>query len=58
VVPGRIGVVRSELNPRGIVYLMGEHWSAELVDGTGPLAEGEKVEIIKVDGLTVKVKRV
>jgi membrane-bound serine protease (ClpP class) len=57
VVPGRIGVVRSELNPRGIVYLMGEHWSAELVDGTGPLAEGEKVEIIKVDGLTVKVKR-
>jgi membrane-bound serine protease (ClpP class) len=57
-VPGRVGVVRTELNPRGIVYLMGEQWSAELAEGLGPVAEGERVEIVKVDGLTLKVKRV
>jgi membrane protein implicated in regulation of membrane protease activity len=36
---------------------MGEQWSAELVEGPAPVAEGEKVEIVKVDGLTLKVKR-
>jgi membrane-bound serine protease (ClpP class) len=56
-VPGHIGVVRAELNPRGIVYLLGEQWSAELVEGTAPVLEGEKVEIVKIEGLTLKVKR-
>jgi membrane-bound serine protease (ClpP class) len=57
-VPGRVGVVRTELNPRGIVYLMGEQWTAELVDDPGPVEEGEQVEIVRVDGLTLKVRRV
>jgi membrane-bound serine protease (ClpP class) len=56
-VPGHIGVVRAELNPRGIVYLLGEQWSAELVEGTPPVLEGEKVEIVKIEGLTLKVRR-
>jgi membrane-bound serine protease (ClpP class) len=57
-VPGRIGVVRTELNPRGIVYLLGEQWSAELIEGAGPVEEGETVEIVQVDGLTLKVRRI
>jgi membrane-bound serine protease (ClpP class) len=57
-VEGRVAVVRTELNPRGIVSLMGEQWSAELIEGPAPVVEGERVEIVKVDGLTLKVKRV
>jgi len=57
-VPGRIGVVRTELNPRGIVYMQGEHWSAELINEPGPVEEGEQVQIVQVDGLTLKVRRV
>jgi membrane protein implicated in regulation of membrane protease activity len=38
--------------------LMGEQWSAELAEGLGPVAEGERVEIVKVDGLTLKVRRI
>jgi membrane-bound serine protease (ClpP class) len=57
-VPGRVGVVRSPLNPRGIVNVLGEQWSAELIDSMGPLEEGEQVEIVKVDGLTLKVRRI
>jgi membrane-bound serine protease (ClpP class) len=57
-VPGHVGVVRSPLNPRGIVNVLGEQWSAEVVEGTLPVEEGEQVEIVKVDGLTLKVRRV
>jgi membrane-bound serine protease (ClpP class) len=55
---GKTGIVRSELNPRGMVHAAGEMWSAEDVDGQGPIPEGSRVEVVELDGLKLKVRRV
>jgi membrane-bound serine protease (ClpP class) len=54
---GKTGLVRSEINPRGSVQLGGELWSAELVDGDAPIARGERVEVIRVEGNRLRVRR-
>lgn len=56
--PGRTGVVRSELNPNGTVYAAGELWGAEATPGEElPIPEGARVQVVEVQGLTLKVKR-
>jgi membrane-bound serine protease (ClpP class) len=54
---GRIGTVRSNLAPHGSVQVGGELWSAELVDGEEPLLTGTRVEVVKVDGLRLIVRK-
>jgi membrane-bound serine protease (ClpP class) len=54
--PGKQGRVEVELNPRGMVRVNGELWSAELVGGTGSLPKGTLVEVISVNGLILQVK--
>jgi membrane-bound serine protease (ClpP class) len=53
---GATGVVRSTVAPEGQVLVEGELWWA--VSDEGPLAEGERVEVQGVDGLTLRVRRV
>jgi membrane-bound serine protease (ClpP class) len=55
---GRIGVVRTALKPTGQIQLGGELWTAELIDRNLSIHAGEKVEVIKVDGLRLYVKPV
>lgn len=55
--PGRIGTVSVALNPRGQVQLGGELWSAELSDDAEPLPKGARVEVVKVDGLRLLVRK-
>ncbi len=52
---GQVAVARTPLRPRGTVFLKGELWEAESVDGT--LEPGEEVEIVAVDGFCLQVKR-
>ncbi len=52
---GTTGEVRTLLDPKGTVMLLGERWEAE--SESGPLAPGEKVVVTAVDGLQVKVAR-
>ena len=52
---GRQGVVRVPLNPNGTVWVAGEIWTAHADDG--PLAEGEPVEIVAVEGLRLRVRQ-
>lgn len=54
---GRLGVVRSDLNPKGTVHVAGELWSAELETGEGPVEEGQEVEIVAVERLRLRVRR-
>lgn len=54
--PGRIGTVRRDLNPRGQVQVAGELWTARLADGQDPLAVGAEIVVVEVDGLEVVVK--
>ena len=55
---GRFGIVRSNLNPKGSVQLGGELWSAMLEGGIGKLPAGTRVEVMKVDGLRLVVRKV
>ena len=50
---GEIGVVRSPLAPEGQVLVHGELWQA--IAQNEPVAVGEKVEVVGVNGLTLTV---
>jgi membrane-bound serine protease (ClpP class) len=52
---GAIAVARSDLDPRGKVFLQGEIWDAVAEDG--PIAAGEQVEIVALEGFCLQVKR-
>ncbi len=54
---GRVGIVRVALNPRGMVQVTGELWQAEVDEAQAPLAEGTRVEVIGVEGLILKVRK-
>jgi membrane protein implicated in regulation of membrane protease activity len=59
--PGRIGIVVTSSEgamSEGAVRVFGSTWRAFPVEGEGPLAEGEKVVIERVDGASVYVRRV
>ena len=53
--PGAVGVARSELTPEGTVFVQGEIWTAESVDG--PIPAGGRVRVTRVDGLRLRVKK-
>jgi membrane-bound serine protease (ClpP class) len=56
---GRTGIMRSDLLPNktGNVHLGGEAWTAELVEGENKLKIGERVEVVEVDGVRLKVRK-
>lgn len=57
VIYEQTGYVEKELNPTGIVRASGEQWSAEAVAEEAPIPKGTKIEIVSVEGLTLKVRR-
>jgi membrane-bound serine protease (ClpP class) len=56
---GRSGVVRGTLAPNksGSVQMGGELWTAELVEGEKGVKEGERVEVVAVEGVRLKVRK-
>ncbi len=57
---GRIGVARGDLLPNktGNVQMGGEAWTAELVEGEKKLKNGERVEVVEVEGVRLKVRKI
>ncbi len=51
---GEIGVARTDLAPGGIVFVHGEIWRAE---SDVPIARGERVRVVRVENLTLRVTR-
>jgi membrane-bound serine protease (ClpP class) len=51
---GEVGVVREKLSPRGSVFVHGEYWKAE---ADGEIETGDKVEVVGIDRMVLKVKR-
>ena len=51
---GQVGRVRSVLEPRGMVFVDGALWEAR--SETGPSLSGERVEVVGMDGLTLRVR--
>jgi membrane protein implicated in regulation of membrane protease activity len=61
LLPGRMGVVvTSSEGPlrEGAVRVFGATWRAFPAEGDGPLREGERVQIDRVDGASVYVRKV
>ncbi|HEX2987549.1 MAG TPA: nodulation protein NfeD [Chloroflexota bacterium] len=50
---GKVGRVKSSLEPGGMVFVDGELWRA--ISESGPIAEGELVEVVSTRGLTLVV---
>ena len=55
---GQTGIARTDINPAGQVQAGAELWTAELAEGQGRIRKGEKVEVVKVEGVKLKVKKV
>ena len=55
---GQIGIATMDLNPSGQVQTESELWTAELAEGSEKVRKGDRVEVVKVDGLRLKVKKV
>ena len=51
---GKIGEALTDINPKGKVMVMGEIWEAY---SKHPIKKGEKVQVVAVEGLRLKVKR-
>ncbi|HEY63993.1 MAG TPA: nodulation protein NfeD [Caldilineae bacterium] len=51
---GQTGIVLSDLNPRGVVQVQSETWTA--ITAEGPIPAGETIKVIGVDGLHVLVR--
>lgn len=56
--PGKLGLVEQELDPRGMVRVNGELWSAQLIEETGSLPKGTRIEVVRAEGLMLIVKKV
>jgi membrane-bound serine protease (ClpP class) len=54
---GQSGIARTDINPTGQVQSGAELWSAELEDGQERIDRGEKVHVVKVEGLKVIVRK-
>lgn len=52
---GRTGIAKSRMEPNGWVLVAGEYWSA--VAENGPIDEGDKVEVVRVEGFRVVVRK-
>jgi membrane-bound serine protease (ClpP class) len=54
---GRTGIARTDIDPTGQVQSGAELWTAELDEGQGRIDQGEKVQVVKVEGLKVIVRK-
>jgi membrane protein implicated in regulation of membrane protease activity len=52
---GMVGKVTEPLKPQGLVRIKGEYWKAKSVEGD--IGIGEEVEVVRIDGLSMEVKR-
>lgn len=53
---GEIGVAQDDLNPDGMVLVDGELWSAESI--SGEIKKDEKVRVVEIKGMKIKVEKV
>ncbi|MGQ9462834.1 MAG: NfeD family protein [Candidatus Fervidibacter sp.] len=52
---GQVGEARTDLTPTGTVFVSGTWWTAEAIDGE--IKAGEKVEVVAMEGLRLKVRK-
>ena len=55
--PGRVGTARTDVEQSGQIQVGAELWSAEAADGTAPIKKGDRVEVVSVEGLRLRVRK-
>lgn len=55
---GKTGFAVSNIAPNGIVQVAGEQWSAKLPEGSEFVNQGERVEVVRTEGVKVIVRKV
>lgn len=53
---GKVAIAESDLVPSGTVRVAGELWTAELMNPDQPVAKGEKVQVVQVNNLRLRVR--
>ncbi|MGD0879673.1 MAG: nodulation protein NfeD [Anaerolineales bacterium] len=54
---GQTGFAVSEIDPSGQAQLASELWSVDLADASEPLHRGDRLEVVRVEGLRLKVRK-
>ncbi len=55
---GKIGYARSDINLTGQVQVEAELWTAEAAEGSEKIRQGDKVEVVQVEGLRLRVRKI
>ena len=55
---GKTGTATTAFKPSGQVQVGSELWSAEADEGSGKIRKGDRVEVVEVMGLRLKVKKI
>jgi len=54
---GAVGTAKGKIDRHGQVQLRSELWSAELAEGAESIQPGDKVVVVSVEGLRIKVRK-
>jgi len=54
---GQTGIARTDIDPTGQVQAGSELWTAELAQGCKAIRRGERVEVVTVEGLHLRVRK-
>jgi membrane-bound serine protease (ClpP class) len=57
-VVGKVGTAKSDIATHGQVQVESELWSAESAEGSSAIAKGDKIEVVGVTGLRLRVRKV
>jgi len=55
---GKLGTATTDIGLTGQVQVGAELWSAEAVSGSGKIRKGDRIEVVEVSGLRLKVRKV
>lgn len=55
---GKTGVATTAFKPAGQVQVGSELWSAEADEGSGKIRKGDRIEVVEVKGLRLKVRKI
>jgi membrane-bound serine protease (ClpP class) len=57
VILGKFGTAKSDIKPSGQVQVESELWTAEAAEGSASIRRGDKVEVVEVRGVHLKVRK-
>ena len=55
---GKMGYARTEIGLTGQVQVESELWTAEATPGSGTIGRGDRIEVVEVKGLRLKVRKI